>query len=103
MTSVEKSDLLKVNSHCLTPYHEAHNRAGTAGASLRLCLTLYVCLFVTGLRLKYAGLHIVYIPFWHMLLMMPSRWRSRSRAQRIEEDTRTSPEIWKTVNCSTKR
>ena len=41
---------------------EARNRASTAGASLRLCL--YV------LRLKYTGLHIVYIPFWHVPLMV---------------------------------
>ena len=33
---------------------------------------MYVCLSVTGLRLKYTGLRRVYVPFWHVLLMMPS-------------------------------
>ena len=66
---------------------------------------LYVCLSVTGLRLKYTGLCIVYIPFGtcrsgcHPAMA----WRSRLRAQNIEDDTRTSPDIWKMVNCSTKR
>ena len=47
------------------------------GSSLRLCLYvcmyafMYVCPSVTGLRLKYTGLCIVYVPFgtcrsgWH--------------------------------------
>ena len=39
------------------------------------------------------GLHIVYIPFWHMPLIMPSRWRLRTR--RPEVDARMGPEIWK--------
>ena len=34
------------------------------------------------------------------------RWcmarRSRLRTRRTEDDTRTSPDVWKTVNCSTK-
>ena len=64
---------------------------------------MYVCLFVTGLKLKYTGLGIVYVPVWHMLLTMPSRWRSSSRTRRTEDDARTSPDVWKTVNCSTKR
>ena len=34
---------------------------------------MYVCLSVTGLRLKYTGLRIVYVPLWHMPLMMQSR------------------------------
>ena len=33
-----------------------------------------VCLSVTGLQLKYMGLRIVYIPFWHMPFMAPSRY-----------------------------
>ena len=28
--------------------------------------------------------------------------RSRSRTRKIEDDARTSPDVWKTVNCSTK-
>ena len=49
---------------------------------------MYVCLSVTGLRLKYTGLRIVYmyIPFMDMPLMMPSQWRSRTG--RIEDDGR---------------
>ena len=49
---------------------------------------------------KYTGLHIVYVRFWHVPLMMPSRWRSRTR--RREDETKMSPEIWKTVNYLTK-
>ena len=63
---------------------------------------MYVCLSVMGLRLKYTGLCIVYVPLWHVLFTMPSRWRLRSRTRRIEDDARTSPDVWKTVNCSTK-
>ena len=33
-----------------------------------------VCLSVTGLQLKYMGLRIVYIPFWHMPFMAPLRY-----------------------------
>ena len=61
---------------------------------------MYVCLSVTGLRLKYMGLCIVYIPLACALHAMA--WRSRSRTPRIEDDARTSPDVWKTVNCSTK-
>ena len=62
---------------------------------------MYV-LSITGLRLKYTGLGIVYVPVGHVALTMPSRWRLRSRTRRIEDDARTSPDVWKTVNCSTK-
>ena len=54
------------------------------------------------LQLKYTGFCIVYVPLWHMPLMMPSEWRLRLRTWRIEDDGRTSPDGWKTVNCSTK-
>ena len=60
-----------------------------------MTLCLYVCLSITGLRLKNTGLRIVYLPFWHVPLMMPSQWRSRTG--RREDETRLSPEIWKTV------
>ena len=30
----------------------------------------YVCLSVTGLRLKYMGSRIVYVPLWHVTFMM---------------------------------
>ena len=63
---------------------------------------MFVCLSITGLRLKYTGLGIVYVPVWHVLLTMPSRWRSRSRIRRIKDNARTTPDVWKTVNCSTK-
>ena len=45
---------------------------------------MYVCLSVTGLC-------IVYKPLWHLLLM-----------SRIEDDARTSSDVWKMVNCSTR-
>ena len=63
-----------------------------------------VCLSVMGLRLKYTGLRIVYVPFCYVPLMMQSRVMVilRSRTQRTEVNARTSPEIWKTVNYSTK-
>ena len=35
------------------------------GLGLRLCL--YVCMYVTGLRLKYTGLRILYVPLWHAM------------------------------------
>ena len=41
---------------------------GTWSEVVFVCM--YVCLSVTGLRLKYTGLCIVYIPFCHMPLMM---------------------------------
>ena len=58
---------------------------------------MLVCLTVTGLQLKRTGLGIVYVPVWHMTLMMPLRYdgaevASRLRTQRIEDDARTSPE-----------
>ena len=73
-----------------------------AGASRvlvwRACMS--VCCGFTGLRLKNTGLCIVYVPFWHVPLMMPWWWRSRTG--RREDETRMSPEIWETVNHSTK-
>ena len=65
---------------------------------------MYVCMSVTGLQLKYMGLCIVYVPFGtcrsgcHRTMA----WRLRSRTGKIEDDARTSPDVWKTVNCSTK-
>ena len=29
-------------------------------------------------------------------------WRLKSRARKIEDDARMNPDVWKTVNCSTK-
>ena len=57
--------------------------------------------------------------FWHVPLRMPScdgmeivffyilyeilvAWRSRLRTQKMEDDPRTSPDVWKMVNYSTK-
>ena len=64
---------------------------------------VFICT-VTGLRLKYTGLRIVYVPFCHVPLMMQSRVMAilRSRTRRTEVDARTSTEIWKMVNYSKK-
>ena len=65
---------------------------------------MYVCMSIMGLRLKYMGLCIVYVAFGtcrsgcHHAIVA---WRSRSGTLRIEDDDRTSPDVWKTVNCST--
>ena len=81
-------------------------RRALVGLSLRLCLyvCMFVCLSVMSLRLEYTGLCIVYL-----LARAPhdaiARWhgdRGQSRTRKIEDDTRMSPDIWKTVNCSTK-
>ena len=51
---------------------------------------MYVYLFVTSLQLKYTGLCIVYISFWHMPLMVSIlRWRTR----RIEGNGRLENEF----------
>ena len=65
---------------------------------------MYVCLSVTGLRLKYTGLCIVYVPFGTCRsgCLRAMAWRSRSRTWKVEDDARTSPDVWKTVNYSTK-
>ena len=65
------------------PQGEAHNHAGTVGASGALvwgCACMFVCLSITGLLLKYTGLSIVTVT-----------WRSRLRTRRIEDDAKTSP------------
>ena len=88
--------------YCQTPKREAHNRVGTAGTSGALvwaCACMYVCLSVTGLRLKYMGLCIVYVPFGTCCsgCHRAMEWRSRSRTRNIEDDARMSPDVWKTV------
>ena len=52
--------------------------------------------------MKYTGLHIVCVPFWHVPFMMQSRTMAilKLRTWRTEVDTRTSPEIWKTVKIN---
>ena len=56
---------------------------------------MYVCLSVTGLRLKYTGLCIVQVPFGtcrsgcHCAMA----WRLRSRTRKIEDNARTSPDV----------
>ena len=57
---------------------------------------------VTGLRLKYTGLCIVYIPLWHVPFMMQSCAMSME-VEDSEDRSQVSPEIWKMVNYSTKR
>ena len=75
-------------------------RRALGGLSLRLCL--YVCMSVTGLRLKYTGLRIVYVPLQHVPLMMPSRWRSRTRRIPVEDYARTSPDVWRQLTAQQK-
>ena len=41
-----------------------------------------------GLQLKYTGLRIVYVLLWHVLLMVPLRWRTH----RIDNDGRLENE-----------
>ena len=41
-----------------------------------------VCLFITGLRLQCMALHIVYVNYWHVPLMV-----ARRRTQRIEDNS----------------
>ena len=36
------------------------------------------------------------------VLVITAEWKSRLRTRKIEDNARTSPEIWKTVNYSTK-
>ena len=45
---------------------------------------MYVCLSVTGLRLKYTGLRIVYVPLWHVPLTMPLQKTTPKQVQRYE-------------------
>ena len=44
--------------------------------------------------------------FWHVPLRMPSRGMEieveDSEDILIKDDARTSPDVWKTINCSTK-
>ena len=65
---------------------------------------MFVCLSVTGTRLKYTGLCIAYVPFGTCCsgCHLAMTWRSRSRTWKIKDDARTSPDVWKAVNCSTK-
>ena len=57
-----------------------------------------------GLTIEISGLRIVYVPYWHVPLMMQSRAMAilRLRSRRTEVYARTSPEIWTTVNYSQK-
>ena len=57
--------------------------------SLRNRFTIEIYRFINSLR-----------TFWHVLLRMPSQLRLRT--WKIEDDPRMSPDVWKTVNCSTK-
>ena len=54
---------------------------GVLGFSSEVVL---VCLSIIGLWLECVGLRIVYVRFWHVLFMVPSRWRT----ERIEDDSR---------------
>ena len=52
-------------------------RRALVGLSLRLCL--YVCMSVTGLRLKYTGLRILYVPLWHTMEIEVEESENRRR------------------------
>ena len=64
---------------------------------------VFVCLSVTGLRLKYMALRIVYVScstcplFFRYVLMMEDSSEDRRRQQAM----RMNAEIQKTVECST--
>ena len=66
---------------------------------------MYVCMSVSnGFTIEIYG----FMPYlWHVPLMMPSRYGMEIEAEDSEDrrpaDARTSPDVWKTVNCSTKR
>ena len=62
---------------------------------------MLVCLSVKGLRLKYTDLY-AYFTYLLARAAHDAAWRSRSRTRKIEDDARTSPDVRKTVNCSTK-
>ena len=61
-----------------------------------------------GFMIKIYGFMHSLRTFWHMLLMMPSRTMAHDMEikvddpEDIEDDARTSPDVWKMVNCSTK-
>ena len=62
---------------------------------------MYVCLSVTGLRLKYTSLHIVYVPSdtcpsWCAKLTQSSRYNGRLRGETTTPGQRTRPEVQKT-------
>ena len=59
-------------------------------------MCVYVCLSVTGLLLKYMGLRTSLARAAHDAITV------EVEDSRIEDNARMSPEIWKTVNCSTK-
>ena len=58
---------------------------------------MYVCMSVTGLRLKYTGLRIAYIPLRHVPLMMIEDSEDTGRGLRQNESS-----CVEMVNCSTK-
>ena len=63
---------------------------------------MYVCMSVrNGFVIEIYGFMHSLRTFWHVPLRMASRddVETRSRTQKIEDDT---PDVWKTVNCSTK-
>ena len=60
----------------------------------------FACLSVTGLRLKYTGLCIVYVPFGACCsgCHRAMAWKLRLRTRKIEDNARMSQDVWKTVN-----
>ena len=64
---------------------------------------MYVCLSVTGLRLKYTSLRIVYVPSgtcpsWFAKLTQSSRYDGRLRGETTTPGQRTRPEVQKTCD-----
>ena len=66
---------------------------------------MYVCMSVrNGFTMEiYVFRHSSHT-FWHVPLTMSScdGVEIRLRIRKMEDDARTSPDVWKTVNCSTK-
>ena len=62
---------------------------------------MYVCTSVTGLRLKYTGLCIVYVPLSGSLAH--ATHDAITMEIDVEDLEKTSPDVWKTLNCSTKQ
>ena len=70
---------------------------------------MFVCMSVrNGFTIEIYGFMHSLCTFWHGRGQDAiARWRmalrrSRLRTRKIEDDARTSPDVWKTVNCSTK-
>ena len=59
--------------------------------------------FRNGFTIKIYGFMHSSRTFWHVQLRCHRAMEIGSTIQKIEDDARTSPGVWKTVNCSTER